>query len=342
MRAAHYIGNRAIRVDDVPIRHPGPGQVGVDVAYTGICGTDLHILHGDMDSRVTRPAVIGHEMAGTVNAIGAGVSGWSAGDRVTVMPLRWDGTCPACRAGNTHICQNLDFLGIDSAGSMQNTWIVPADVLVRLPDDMPLAHGALVEPTAVAVHDVRRGGVTDGETAVVVGGGPIGLLIACVARTTGADVVVLELDEHRRRVAEGVGFRALDPARDDIGRLVGEWTGGAGAAIAFEVSASQAGVESALSLLSVRGRLVVVGIHSAPRLVDLHRVFWRELSLVGARVYERADYERAVDLLHSGAIPAQALISKIVSLDDAAEAFELLEGGGDVVKVLIDCQAGAT
>ena len=102
----------------------GVGEVSIDVAYTGICGTDLHILHGAMDARVTLPAVLGHEMSGTISSVGEGVDRWSAGDRVTVMPLVWCGHCPACRAGDQHICHNLDFLGIDSPGSMQARWTV--------------------------------------------------------------------------------------------------------------------------------------------------------------------------------------------------------------------------
>src|SRR5271166_5474578 len=117
MRAACYVGERTLSVVDSEPRSPGVGEVAIDVAYTGICGTDLHVLHGDMDSRVTPPAVLGHEMSGTIAAVGSGVDGWSVGDRVAVMPLRWCGECPACRAGNSHICQRLNFVGIDSPGS---------------------------------------------------------------------------------------------------------------------------------------------------------------------------------------------------------------------------------
>ena len=119
MRAACYIGGRTLEVIAKEPGEPGDGEVAIDVAYTGICGTDLHILHGAMDARVTLPAVLGHEMSGTIAAIGNGVSGRSIGERVTVMPLAPCGDCPACRAGHTHICHNLDFLGIDSPGSMR-------------------------------------------------------------------------------------------------------------------------------------------------------------------------------------------------------------------------------
>lgn len=337
MRAALYAGNATIVVEDRPPVAPGPGQVQIEVAYTGICGTDLHILHGAMDHRVRVPQAIGHEMSGRIAAVGAGSGDLAVGQAVTVMPLDWCGTCPACRAGHRHICHRLTFIGIDTAGAMQQRWTVPAHAVVPLPEDLPLTHGALVEPTAVAVHDVRRAQLQPGERAVVIGGGPVGVLIALVARSMGADVAVLELDPHRRAVAEGLGLRTLDPAHDAVAS-VDMWTDGAGAAVAFEVSGSAAGVNTAVQVLAVRGRLVVVGIHNQPREVDLFRFFWRELTMVGARVYDRADYDTAIDLLSAGDVPADALISRIEPLDNAAAAFAALLGGGNVMKVLIDCQ----
>jgi (R,R)-butanediol dehydrogenase / meso-butanediol dehydrogenase / diacetyl reductase len=338
MRRALYTGDRTVTVEDCAGVPPGVGEVRIEVAYTGICGTDLHILHGTMDNRVSTPAVIGHEMSGRIAELGPGVEGWAVGDPVTVMPLDWCGECPACRGGHSHICHNLNFVGIDSAGSMQGSWTVPARLLVRLPDGLPLTQAALVEPTAVAVHDVRRGQVRAGEKVVVVGGGPVGLLVASVAGSVGADVLVLELDERRREVASRIGLNTMDPATQDVARHVGEWTAGAGADVAFEVSGSASGVTAATDLLAVRGRLVMVAIHSVPREVNLFRLFWRELTIVGARVYEREDFERAAELVATGQVPAGELISWIVPLDDAALAFAALESGGEV-KVLIDCQS---
>jgi 2-desacetyl-2-hydroxyethyl bacteriochlorophyllide A dehydrogenase len=338
-RAAYYLGKETIEVRDTDVSPPGAGEVQVAVHYTGICGTDLHVLHGNMDHRVTLPAVVGHEMSGRVAAIGEGVQGWAVGDAVTVMPLSWCGDCPACAAGHEHICQNLDFIGIDSQGSMQNVWNVPAGTLVRLPEQLSLQNAALVEPTAVAVHDVARAELTDGESAVVVGGGPVGLLVAVVARASGARVLLAEVDSHRRSVAEGAGFEVCDPSQTDLAAHVEEWTAGAGAAVVFEVSGSQPGLTSAVASLAVRGRLVVIGIHSAPREMDLHRIFWRELSIVGARVYRREDFERAVQLLADSVVPADVLISAVEPLASADRAFTLL-GTGGVMKVLVDCRQG--
>ncbi|MEV0458218.1 zinc-dependent alcohol dehydrogenase [Catellatospora methionotrophica] len=339
MHRAVYEGDRRLSVIDVPDSPPGPGQVQVDVAYTGICGTDLHILHGVMDRRVGVPAVIGHEMSGTVARLGDGVDGWHPGDPVTVLPVLPCGACRTCAAGHGNVCPQLTFIGIDSAGSMQQRWNVPASALVRLPGTLDLAHGALAEPTAVAVHDVRRSGLAAGEHAVVVGGGPVGLLIAVVARRTGAHVLVLEPSPQRRAVADQLGFTAADPATADTNALVGDWTGGEGAAVSFEVSGAAAGVTTAVQALAPHGRLVMVAIHAAPREVDLHRFFWRELTMLGARLYSRHDMATAVELVAAGHIPAAQLITQVLPLARVGAAFAALESGAGVMKVLLDCAA---
>ena len=334
-KGAAYEGEGRLRTMPVEVGPPGPGEVQIAVAYCGLCGTDLHIVHGDMDARVQKPLFFGHEASGTVAAVGPGVDGWAVGDPLTVMPLIWDGTCTACLAGHQHICRNLVFVGIDSPGALQQRWNVPASIAVPLPAGLDLRTAALVEPLAVAVHDVRRAGLHVGDRVVVLGGGPIGVLIACVARQAGAQVLVAEVDETRRRLIAGLGLDVRDPAGDDLTAAVEQWTGGAGADVVFEVSGAAAAVRSATGLAKVRGTIVVVAIHSAPREVDLQRVFWRELRLLGARVYQRSDFERAIDLLRADAIPAQALISGVVPLEETAAAVADLAAGRGM-KILVD------
>ena len=335
MLTARYVGNRTIDTVDAEPTPPAAHEVQIAVSYTGLCGTDLHILHGNMDARVTTPLVFGHEMSGTIAALGAEVTGWAVGDAVTVMPLDWDGTCPACLAGNQHICQNLNFIGIDSPGSLQPYWNVPAEVLVALPAGLRLDHAALVEPTAVAVHDVRRADLQPGQKAVVIGGGPIGVLIASVAREFGGDVVVIELDPARRAQIEALGFTTIDPRETNQVDWVTEWSNGAGADVVFEVSGAAAAVLGATDLAKVRGTIVVVAIHPTPREINLQRVFWRELSILGARVYQRTDFEKAVELLDRGVIPADLLITRIVALSETQAAFADLEAGR-AMKILVD------
>jgi 2-desacetyl-2-hydroxyethyl bacteriochlorophyllide A dehydrogenase len=339
MRAVTYRAGAGLAQVEGEPDLPGPGQVAIDVAYVGLCGTDLHLVHGAMDHRIgDRHHVFGHEMSGTVADVGVDVADIARGDRVSVMPLRWDGTCPACRNGNSHVCQNLDFIGIDSPGALQQRWVVDADTVIRLPQELRLDHAALVEPTAVAVHDVHRGAVRHGEKVVVVGAGPIGSLIALVARRSGADVLVIEVDATRRRQVEELGFATLDPRGEDQVAAVERWTEGAGADVAFEVSGAAAAVLDITSLLRVRGRVVIVAIHVQARPVDLQRVFWRELTLHGARVYERSDFEEAANLIAEGAIPVDRLITDVLPLSQVAEGIGLLESGA-AMKVLIDVRS---
>ncbi|WP_329009247.1 alcohol dehydrogenase catalytic domain-containing protein [Micromonospora rifamycinica] len=336
MKAVVYRSARQLEVERRAPEPPAPGQLRIAVAYTGICGTDLHVYHGDMDARVGAAAVIGHEMSGRVAEVGPDVTGFAVGQPVTVLPTRYCGRCVACRRGDSHICHAMNFLGVDSPGAMQSSWTVPADLVVPLPDELPLDEAALVEPVAVAVHDVRRGRVTATDQVVVVGGGPVGVLIATVARHRGARVLLVEPDPFRRSVAVGLGIDAVDPGDTDVPALVDERTDGAGADVAFEVSGSAAGVGTAVDVLTTRGRLVMVAIHPQPRPVNLHRVFWRELELLGARLYRREDMEEAVGLVASGVVPARQLISRVVPVDEAASAFTALEAGGGVLKVLLD------
>jgi len=335
MKAAAYHGHHHLETVTLDVEPPGPGELQIAVAYCGLCGTDLHIVHGDMDSRVRTPLVFGHETSGTVAGIGAGVRGWSVGDPVTVLPLIWDGTCAACLAGHQHVCQNLVFVGIDRPGGLQQRWNVPASIVVPLPAGLDLRTAALVEPVAVAVHDVRRSELQIGDHAVVLGGGPIGVLIAAVARDAGAGVLVAEVDPTRRGLIAELGFRVVDPASDDLAGEVERWTAGAGADVVFEVSGAAASARATTALAKVRGTIVVVAIHAAPREIDLQRVFWRELRLLGTRVYQRSDFDRAIELLVQGRVPVDALISAVVPLEEAASAIEDLSAGR-AMKILVD------
>lgn len=327
--AATYVGNHSFTLSEAQEQAPQPGQVRIRVAYCGICGTDLHIFHGKMDARVKPPRIIGHEMSGTVEALGEGVQGWAIGDRVTVRPLDSCGSCAACRAGHSHVCMNLKFIGIDSPGAFQGAWCVPAKLLHRLPAALPLDQAALVEPIAVACHDVRRARLVAGEKAVVLGGGPIGVLVALVAKAIGAEVMISEIDAGRRAFATALGLTVID---GDPVAAVEAWTGGAGADVVFECTAAPACAELMTRLPRVRGRIVVVGIFSKPVPVDLFRFFWRELELIGARVYEAADFDQAISLAPQ--LPLECLITGRFPISDIAGAFAAAPRG---MKTVIAC-----
>ena len=337
MKAAYYGGAETITIGESSAAAPGAGEVRIRVSHCGICGTDLHIFHGKMDHRVRLPQVIGHEMSGTIEALGDGVDGWSAGDRVTVRPLDPCGECPACKAGHTHICMKLKFIGIDTPGAMQGLWTVPAHTLHRLPDALSFEQGALIEPLAVACHDVRLSELAPGEFAVVQGGGPIGLLIALVARAAGGRVLISELNPFRLKLARELGFEAVDPRETDLVACVNERTGGAGADVVFEVSGVAAAAEMMTKLPRTRGRIVVVAIYSQPAPVHLFQFFWRELKLIGARVYEAQDFEKAITLAAEGTLPLERVVTRVLPLEELTEGFREMERGGEAMKILMRC-----
>ncbi|MEM7803225.1 MAG: zinc-binding dehydrogenase, partial [Chloroflexota bacterium] len=289
-----------------------------------------------MDGRVTFPQIMGHEVSGTVSAIGAGVDGLTIGQGVAVMPLDWCNDCPACEAGHYHICHNLKFLGIDTPGAFQSFWTVPAHTLLPLPEGMALTHGAMIEPLAVAVHDVRLGRVQAGEYAVVLGGGPIGILIALVAKHVGASVLVSEINPFRIALAQELGLDAVNPTEVDLVEYVNQQTGMAGADVVFEVTGVQAGATIMTELPRTRGRIVMVAIHGQPKEVALFRFFWRELEMIGARVYEHEDFAKAIELAAAGAIPLDEIITDVRPLADLEVGFKQMESGGQVMKILLE------
>lgn len=333
--AAVYRGNKHFSIEQVNVPAPGPGQVQIDVAYCGICGTDLHIYLGHMDGRVGFERTIGHEMSGVISAVGADVEGLSPGQHIVVRPLDHCGDCPACTAGHEHICHSLKFIGIDSDGAFQQKWNVPAHTIHVLPDDLDLSHAALIEPLAVAVHDVDRGNVQPGEDVLVIGGGPIGMLVAMAARDAGASVTVSEINENRLAFARKIGFTTMNPKDTDVAKAIHAATGGKGADVVFEVSGSQLGVDLMTAAAATRGRIVMVAIHATKPQIDMFQFFWRELELIGARVYRPEDYDKAMALLAKGIVDCEAFITDIQGLSDIESAFKSLTENPNAMKSMI-------
>ncbi len=336
--AAFYEGKEKVGFGVGTPVAPGPDDVQIAVAYCGVCGTDLHIFHGHMDHRVTLPQVIGHEMSGTVQAVGSNVTAWKPGDRVTVRPLDHCGHCPACRAGHSHICMNLKFIGIDRPGAMQSLWTVPSHTLHRLPASVGFQQGALIEPLAVACHDVRMAALKAGEYAVVQGGGPIGMLVALVARHVGARVLLAEVNPFRIALAGQLGLEACNPLEADLVHMVEDATGGAGADVVFEVAGAPSAAAMMTKLVRVRGRVVIVAVYPKPVEVDLFKLFWREITMIGTRVYEPEDFELAISLAGSGALPLDKVITNVLPLQSLGDAFQAMDSGGEALKILMRCQ----
>lgn len=336
MKSAVYQGDRTISVGESSPIAPGAGEVRVEVAFCGVCGTDMHIFHGHMDQRVAMPQIIGHEVSAVVAEVGEGVDSVAVGDAVAVRPLHFGEPADFDR-GHAHVGKNLKFIGIDSPGGMQGSWTVPAYTLHKLPTGMSLQHGALIEPAAVAVHDVRLGQVKAGETCAVIGGGPIGLLIALVAKQKGARVILAEINPARLALARELGIEVVNPTEVDAVETVTALTNGAMVDCVFEVSGSAPGVELMTKLPAARGRIVMVAIHPQPRPVDLFKFFWSEVTLIGARLYEEQDFDEAIALVASGEVPVAPLITAVAPIDDVQATFEKIEQTPDGVKFLIQC-----
>lgn len=334
-QAAIYRGNKSFSVEQVEVPAPGPGEVQIDVAYCGICGTDLHIYLGHMDGRVGFERTIGHEMSGVISAVGSGVDGLSPGQNIVVRPLDHCGDCPACNSGHEHICHTLKFIGIDTDGAFQEKWNVPAHTIHVLPDGVDLSHAALIEPLAVAVHDVDRGQVKPCEDVLVIGGGPIGMLVAMAARDAGANVTVCEINENRLSFAKKIGFDTLNPKDVDVAKMIHESTGSKGADVVFEVSGSQPGVDLMTAAAATRGRIVMVAIHATKPQIDMFQFFWRELELIGARVYRPEDYDKAMQLLAQGVVDCDAFITDIQGLTEIEGAFKALTENPNAMKSMI-------
>jgi len=337
MRAVFYQGARTFVPGTASVPAPGPGEALLRVRRVGICGTDLHIFQGHLDHRVPKGGVIGHETFAEVTVAPAG-SGFKAGDRVVVEPLKFCGTCRACRMGAAYICYDLKVLGVDLPGGMQEYWTVPAARLLRVPDSLPDDHAALIEPLAVATHDVRRAGVKAGDAVLVFGGGPIGTLIALVSRQRGARVAVVEVNPFRLEMLAKLGLETVGPGRDVV-RFANDWTGGDGVDVAFEVTGNPVAVRVMTDVVRVWGTVSIVAIHAEPMPVNLYRMFFRELAMHGSRLYAREDWEEAIRLAAADAVPLAPLVSRRIPLEALQEGMEQALAGGPVMKVLVDLTA---
>jgi len=337
LKATRYEGNKTFTVIEKEVEAPLKGEVRIKVAYTGVCGTDVHIYHGMMDKRVNIPVTIGHEMSGVIDVIGENVTDFQIGDKVVVRPLDDRGVKPSDKGFN-HVCEDLKFIGIDSPGSMQQYWNVPAFTLHKLKQETDLKLAALIEPLSVAVHDVRLSELQKGETAVVLGGGPIGLLVAMVAKDVGANVIVSEVNPVRITKAKELGFDVVNPIETDLVTYVKEKTENRLADVVFEVAGVQPALDIMTEVAGIRGRILMVAIHGEPKPVNLFKFFWKELKLIGARVYEREDYEKSIQLITENQLPFEDLITDVQPLSNIRQVFENIDKQPDGLKVLMDCQ----
>jgi len=259
---------------------------------------------------------------------------------VTVYPLLSCGHCQPCLNGYAHVCDTLKLIGIDCDGGMAEYVKVPEDKIVPIPAGFSLKLGAFIEPVSVGVHAVSRSRYRPGDSAVVYGAGPIGLCVAgCLAYFGASKVIVIEAKPQRLEVARRMGFTVIDAANEDIRAKVREYTNGRNADLAFDCAAHPSVHTTILDILRVQGTGIVVGSYKKPAEVDLLKIEFKELTLLGIRVYERRDFETAVSVLQSGRIDFEPLLT-VAAPQDAPEQFaKLASGDTDAIKLLFKLAA---
>jgi len=354
MRAAIYHDREDIRVEDVESDPVGPGDVRIDVDSCGICGSDLHeyaagpiFAPGESPHPIsgeTTPIRMGHEFSGVIAEVGEDVSDLAVGDAVAINPILCCGTCRQCREGNYHICDSIGFVGLSGGGGgFAESVVLDAEHAVPLGDDVPIEHGALVEPLSVGLHAVRRSGLRAGDAVAVFGSGPIGLAVIQCARAAGAGrIVVSEPRPARRERAVDCGAdEVVDPAETDAVEYVRSTTDG-GADATFEVAGVEASFNDAVASTVPGGRTTVVSIWEEAVGTHLNELVLGERTVTGTLAYlggPRAaeEYGMVIEMLGDGRLDPDPFITGRIGLEGIVEeGFErLLDPESEHVKILV-------
>lgn len=351
MKAVMYYGKEDVRVEEIEEPRVRAGTVKIAPKFNGICGSDLHLYHdGPIPpaptaedahpiSGETLPVVLGHEFSGVVQEVGEGVEGVKVGDSVVVEPLMVDGTCPACQKGAYNLCEKMGFIGISGLGGGLSEYIVVEERWVHPVGDMPLDQAAMIEPLAVAVHSVKHAGVQSGQTVVVGGAGPIGLLVAAVVKAYGATTIVSEVSKTRREMASSAGVAdfVVDPANEDLTEVVKSHTNGAGAEVAFDAAGVEVVVNQLLDVLGPGGRLEVVAIHTHSIDFDIANKLTMQDREMGSSIGYANDHADAIELVRSGKVDLSPFITSKIRADDIVEKGfnRLIENKDSEVKILV-------
>ena len=354
MKALRFHAAKDLRIEDIAaLPVPGPGQVAIRNRFVGICGTDLHeYAYGPIFipkephpfTGAHGPQVLGHEFGGVVTAVGQGVSHVAVGDRVSVQPLIMprSGDYFADR-GLFHLSPDLALAGLSwLSGGMAEAALLNDYNVVKIPDDLSDEEAALVEPTAVAVYTCDRGGVTAGNSVLVTGAGPIGMLTLLAAKAFGATTLfVSDPNDTRLKIARQIlpEVVTLNPTRDDIGaRIRAATEGGVGCDVALECVGNEKALGSCLDAVRKQGAIVQVGLHPGNSGLDWFTVTFKDVDVRGSWAYPTHLWPRVIGLIASGAIPASKVVTKKITLDQAVtQGFDaLLDPAGTQLKILID------
>lgn len=331
MLAARYLGPNRIEVKEVSFPELRNGESLVEVEACGFCGSDINIVAGT-HPRARAPLTIGHELAGRVRQIAGDTGGLEVGDRVTTYPLISCGACYACTHGHAHVCRHLRLFGFDVDGGMAQFVKLPTNSLLKLPAGINAQLGSLIEPLAVAVHGVRRVPLEGVEVAAVLGAGPIGLLTALVAKWHGIPkVLISDIQANRLDLARSIGLTAIH-AGEELRSRVMELADHNGADLIFECAGHPSSAREMLSIARPRATIVNLSVFKKPVELDMQAVNFKEIEILGSRVYERRDFEEAIDL--AARLPLEKIITRQFPLEEVSGAFELFRRG-NACKVLI-------
>lgn len=339
MKALVYTGPKSVEVRDVPVPEPHAGAVKVRMAYCGVCGTDIGIYSGK-HPRAQAPLVLGHEFIGRVEQSPEG-SRFATGDRVVAYPLISCGSCHPCRNGTPHVCANLRLIGIDRDGGMTDHQWIEESVLFKVPDSLSDEVAALVEPLAVVVRTLHQARFELLQSAVVMGAGPIGMLTAIVLRHAGAsNVIISDVDSGRLALCQELGFETVDVRNESLIERVETATQGDGVDAVFECSGVESAALDMTKLVRVGGTICLTATHKSAHAVNLIDVNFKEIMLIGSRVYTQAEFGSALTLAETLADELRKTITQVVPLSDSAGIFDTIAAPSiNTVKILVDCQS---
>lgn len=323
---------------DVEAPSPGDNEVILQTKRIGVCGSDIHVYHG-MHPYTGYPVVQGHEVGGVVAAIGKNVTHVKPGDKITFMPQVTCGQCYPCQHGMYHICESLKVMGFQTGGAAQEYFALPAENVLKLPDTMSLDQAAMIEPIAVTVHAIARGGGAAGKRVIVLGAGPIGNLTAQVAQALGATAVMItDISPYKLEMARrcGIGI-TVNTAAENLGEAIARHFGPDKADLILECVGIETTMTDAIQYARKGSTIVVVGVFGKKPQVDLGLVQDRELSLVGTLMYQKPDYEVAIDLAANGRLKLDEMITHRFPFDRYLDAYHAIEeSGGNYLKVMIE------
>ena len=340
MKASRFLGNKTFAVADLPTPHAGPGELVLRNQVCGVCGTDVHIYHGEPGSAdVNPPVVLGHEYSGEVVEVGEGVTGFAVGDHVTVDPNIYCGHCAYCQNGKKQLCPSMEAIGVTRDGGFAQYSLIPAAQAFKLEPTVPWEAAAMAEPLACCLHGIDLAGIQVGDKVCVVGGGAIGLLMVQLAKLSGASQIVLsEPNEKRRQVGLQLGANAaLDPTRPDDQEAFAQVLGG-GANVVIECVGNVPAVKSAFQFA---GKGATVLLFSVPKVdatfdLPLFDVYKKELTIKGSFVNPDT-HARAVALINSGKVDFDPIITHRFPLDQLPEAIAMQMSDASI-KVVVEAQ----